>query len=99
MFQYYRTYYGYYIGLEIRKQIGKKFIYQMNNGVQIKRRWKKPRNPRSDKQQANRWKIKQAVLAWKALPESEWNYYRGLEPFKKIMSGYNFFVSNYVKLI
>lgn len=95
-FNYYHSYYGYSIGVQIRGQIGKKFIYQRIQNVQIKYPYKKPTNPRTTLQQAHRARIRQAVWAWQNLTENQKNFYRQKEPIRPIMSGYNYFISQYI---
>ncbi len=99
MFQYYRAFGYYLIGVAIRKQLGKEYIYRIRNNVQERMLYYVPTNPRTYAQQFNRWKVKQAVLSWKGLNEDEKNYYRNKEPFTKTMSGYNYFISEYLKNI
>ena len=99
MFQYYRSFYGYVLGVQIRKQLGKKYIYQVVGGKQIKYKYVVPGNPRTYLQQLNRWRMKQAVLSWQSLTDSVKNFYRSKEPFKKIMSGYNYYISAYIRRI
>lgn len=95
-FNYYHSYYGYPIGVQIRGQIGKKFIYQRIQNVQIKYPYKKPTNPRTTLQQAHRARIRQAVWAWQDLTQIQKNFYRQKEPIRPIMSGYNYFISQYI---
>lgn len=97
MFQYYRNYYDNVIGVNIRKQIGKRYIYQVVNGKQIRKRYVVPHDPRDPVVLFNRWKLAQAVLSWKAQTESTKQSYREKEPFKKIMSGYNYYIGEYMR--
>lgn len=99
MFNYYHTYYGYLIATQIRKQLGKKYIYRRLKNVQIKMLYYTPTNPRTETQQNNRNKIRLAVLAWQYLTEEQKNFFRSKEPIKPIMSGYNFFIREYVKAL
>ena len=54
-----------------------------------------PKNPRSDPQQTNRGKMTAGVLAWQALTQEQKNHYNKLAIGKK-MSGYNFFLKQYL---
>lgn len=97
MFQYYRSFGYYVIGINIHKQIGKRYIYQVVGGKQIRKRYVVPFDPRDPVVLFNRWKMKQAVLSWKAQDESTKQSYREKEPFKKIMSGYNYYIGEYMR--
>lgn len=55
----------------------------------------KPTNPRTDKQQANRERIKNAVIAWQALSEEEKNVWRAKKK-PHHHSGYIKFIKNYL---
>jgi len=55
-----------------------------------------PSNPRTEEQQANRQKIADGVLTWKNLTEEEKSVYNK-EAIGKRMSGYNLFLSEYLK--
>ncbi len=55
-----------------------------------------PTNPRTEKQQANRQKIADAVLAWQNLTEQEKNNYNKEARFRQY-TGYNLFVKRYLK--
>lgn len=96
-FQFYNSFYGYYPGVQIRGQIGKSFIYQIQHGVQVRYAYVVTDNPRTDLQQANRNKIKLAVISWKSLSEETKNFYRRKEPITPTMSGYNYYISEYIK--
>ena len=99
MFDYYHTYYGNLVGTQIRKQIGKNFIYRRRGNQQEKYPYVVPSNPRTPTQQANRNRIRIAVLAWQALSEQQKNSYRSKEPIVPIMSGYNFFIREYIETL
>lgn len=99
MFQYSSTYDYIPLGIKIRKQLAKRYIYQNRKGTQVKYDYVVPSNPRTLLQQANRWKIIQAVFGWKSLAEQEKQNYRDMEPFTNIMSGYNYFIQQYLKTL
>ena len=96
-FNFYDEYYGQYIGIGIRKTVGKQWTYQILHGKQRKYRYTVVPNPRTASQQANRLKIRHAVLAWQDLNPIQQQNYRKKEPFTPKMSGYNFFLSKYLK--
>ena len=57
-----------------------------------------PRNPDTEKQRAVRCTFGDAVRSWKALSSDEkdtWN--RRVSGMKKIMSGYNLYISEFMK--
>jgi len=99
MFNYYNSFDYIPIGLKVRKQLGKKYIYQIRNGTQVRYDYVVPDNPRTELQQANRWRIRQAVLSWQSLNDDQKQSYRKLEPFKKPMSGYNYYIQQYIKVL
>lgn len=96
-FNYYDSYYGYPVATKIRGSIGNKFTYQLRHNKQYKIKYYVPTNPRTAPQQANRDKIKYAVLKWHSLTEIQKNFYRKKEPIRPTMSGYNFFIREYMK--
>lgn len=95
-FLYYNTYYGYGVGTKVRGQIGKKYIYQLIHNKQYRYPYYKPANPRTAPQQNNRTKILNAVNAWKILTPLQKQSYRDMEPFSPPMSGYNYFIQQYL---
>lgn len=97
-FKFYRSYYDYIVATKIRKQLGHKWIYRVRFNKQEKFPYYKPDNPRTYYQQAIRSKIRHAVWSWQSLSENTKNYYRKLEPIRPIMSGYNFYISQYLKI-
>lgn len=99
MFDYYHSYDYNLIATQIRKQIGKKFIYRRRSNQQQKYPYVVPSNPRTPTQQNNRNKIRLAVLAWQSLTDQQKKFYSDKEPITPTMSGYNFFISEYVKSI
>jgi len=56
-----------------------------------------PGNKKTDKQLTQQNKLRQAVLKWQSLSESEKNTYRAMENYKTIHEGFCFFVSEYIK--
>lgn len=97
-FLWYNEFYGEYVGIKIRGAVGKKWIYQVVNNVQKKYPYVVPSNPRTAAQQAQRDLLRNAVNAWHALTDDQRNVYRRGEPYRPTMSGYNFFISSYIKL-
>jgi wobble nucleotide-excising tRNase len=59
------------------------------------RKYKKPKNPRTRKQQGNRNKFKRAVGEWKKLSEKEKENYKELAE-ELHMTGFNLFISKYL---
>jgi len=98
MFLFYTYFYGYFVGMKITKTIGKKWIYRTWHNKQLRYRWYKPNNPRTQKQQRQRDLLRQAIIAWKQLTEKIKNTYRKLEPITPTMSGYNFYLRQYIRL-
>lgn len=95
-FNWYDSYYGYFIGLKIQKTIGKKWIYQVVGNVQKKYAYYQYYNPNSPEQQRYRDLLRKAVQSWHTLSEEEKILYDKNVPPKKIMSGFNFFISEYI---
>lgn len=96
MFNYYHEFYGVYLGLGIRKQLGKKYIYQIVNGVQRKYPYVVPSRPNTPGQQKMTDLLKKAVQSWHTLTSTEKKYYDDNTPLGKTMSGFNYFVSLYI---
>lgn len=55
-----------------------------------------PGNPQTIPQQANRGKLSAAIFLWRALSDSQKNIWRA-KCYNKRMSGYNLFLSTYIK--
>lgn len=74
-------------------------IYQRrkcSDGVRtIRMKFYSPYNPQTEAQQANRQKFSSAVSAWKLLTDEEKKEYNELAKGKN-MSGYNFFIRQYM---
>lgn len=96
-FDYYDEYYDQYIGMQIRGTIGKKFIYQRIGNRQKKYAWFIPPNPNTPAQQKMRFLLGQATYSWHDLTPSQQIAYESLKPKHLIMSGFNYFVSQYIK--
>jgi len=71
-----RTMHGVAIGMRIRGSIKKEYIFQMCNGGQQRKQWKKPYNPNSPGQQTLRSKFADAVAWAKGLSEAEKDAYK-----------------------
>jgi len=95
-FQYFSN--GYYcaVGIKIRGQIGKKYIYRIVKNTQHRYPYKKPYNPNSPLQQKYRFLYKHAILSWQSLPETEKAEYRKKEHRLGKMSGFNFYIREYI---
>jgi len=72
------------------------YAYVRKTGNQYSKTYRKPYNPRTPSQQAQRDKITQAVTAWLALSDAEKESYRQ-QSVNKPYSGYNWFIANYLK--
>ena len=73
-----------------------KIVHYNRRGTQCARRFVVPRNPDTAAQRVIRGSFREAVHAWQALPEAEkaqWNF----RTRYKTMTGYNLFVSRYMK--
>lgn len=75
-------------------------IYQMRKCLEgkipIKMKFYRPTNPRTIKQQANRIKLRDAVIAWSLLTDAEKNVYHERAKSWHYW-GYHLFVSEYMK--
>lgn len=95
-FDYYHEFYGVYIGLGIRKQVGKKYIYQVVKGDQRKYSYVVPSRPNSPGQQQMTDLLRKAVQSWHDLSTEEKLSYDHAIPAGKTMSGFNFYISEYI---
>ena len=95
-FNYFHHYYGTYIGIGIRKQIGKKYIYQIVRGQQKKYPYVVPFRPNSVGQQKMTHLLREAVALWHTLSSEDRLLYDGSTPPRKTMSGFNYFISLYI---
>lgn len=95
-FNYYHEFYGVYIGLGIRKQLGKKYIYQIVKSDQRKYSYVVPSRPNSPGQQKMTDLLRKATQSWHDLTSEEKKYYDDNVPLGKVMSGFNYYVSEYI---
>ena len=96
-FNFYDSYYGSYVGIDISGSIGNKFTFYSVSGKQHKRRWILPPDPQTPAQLNLRDLFRKAVASWQTLTNQQKEFYEKLRPRHKIMSGYNFFISSYMK--
>lgn len=96
-YNFFTLYYGYYIGMAARGTIGKKYVYQVVNNRQWKRRWVKPKDPKTPGQLNMRFLFACAVAAWHDLTDPEKLSWKDVNQGTKIYSGYNAFLSSYIK--
>lgn len=96
-FTFYNEFYGTYIGTKIRGAIGKRYVYQVVGNVQKKYPYFVPTDPKSSAQLRQRDLLRKAVQSWHTLTNQQQQYYRNLEPFTPIMSGFNYYVRIYIK--
>jgi hypothetical protein len=76
-------------------RLGKIVLYN-RNGIQCARSYAVPRNPDTPAQRENRKTFAEAVKLWQGLtPEEKYRYNRNARKLK--MSGYNLFISGYLK--
>ena len=85
------------LGLEARKQIAHAVIFRVKGGGQHRYPYFTPSNPQTPLQQANRARMADAVLSWKGLGEDTKQAYRDAVKWTKGISGYNFYVSLYLR--
>lgn len=74
------------------------FVFYKWKGIQCMRIYVIPHNPDTEKQRAVRHTFGDAVRSWKALSSDEkdiWN--RRASKMKKVMSGYNLYISDFMK--
>jgi len=73
-------------------------VFYKRMGRQCLRKYVIPRNPDTESQRLNRHTFRDAVLSWKELPLGEKEYYnRRVLREKKVMSGYNLYISEFMK--
>lgn len=90
------SYYGISIGIKIHGTIGKRWIYQVVENVQQKYAYYQYVNPDTPLQQKFRDLLKKAVQTWHTLSATEKTVYDQSIPPGKTMSGFNFFISEYI---
>ena len=96
-FDFYHEFYGNYVGMQIRGTIGKKIIYQRIGNIQRRYNYFIPPNPNTPAQQHMRFLLGRATDKWHTLTEPEKQGFETLKPKHKVMSGFNYFVSLYIK--
>jgi hypothetical protein len=95
-FNFFDTYYGYVIGFKIRGSIGNKYTYQVTKNVQCKHRYCRPPDPTSPAQLRQQDLMRLAMFAWHALPAAAKTNLPDYRRGSSIMSGFNYFLSNYI---
>lgn len=79
----------------LRGRLGSVVFYK-RYGTQCARTWIIPRNPNTESQRKIRRLFAEAVRAWQAMdPEQQYSFIRKARHTN--MSGYNLFISNYMK--
>ena len=84
------------IALQLRKTISHRDVYFVRGGVQYKRRWILPPNPRTQPQQNWRGVFRQAVSAWRDLTLPQRQEYNTIAHRRSGCTGFNVFVSHYL---
>jgi len=97
MFDFYTSFYDNYPGIKIQGTIGKKYVYRLDHNKQIKYIYKIPDDPKTPPQILQRGIFRQAVQSWHSLSDEQKNFYRRQEPYTPTMSGFNFFVRQYIR--
>jgi len=87
--------YGIYQQRYRRKDFWQKGYTPKGKRRNFKMKFYRPTNPRTEKQQAHRQILAEAVALWKALPLSTKKEYNK-KAYGKQMSGYNKFISEYL---
>lgn len=87
------------LSMEASGVLGKTIISETRKKVKYIKAYAKPKNPQTEKQQANRNYIKLAVIEWgkegyKGIDKQAWDFYAKTK--NKSMSGYNALVGFYV---
>lgn len=96
-FKYYNDYYNYIIGMSVVGQLGKAFVYYKWRGKQRRRKYFIPPYTNSDYQERHRQLFADAVHLWKNLSQLEKKNLDLKNPKYRVQSGYNFFISSYLK--
>jgi len=96
-FTFYPTFDYHILGVRARKQMAHKTIYRIRSGRQQQYAYFIPGDPRNPVVLYNRWKFKQAVFAWHDLTDQGKEFWDTRVPGHKIMSGFNFFISEYIR--
>lgn len=84
--------------LDARGSLGKNLIYKGNKSLNVIKKFRTPKNPRSSGQTSKRSLFALAIQGWQALyawTKTSWD----VEKIKtgKIMSGYNYYISEYLR--
>jgi hypothetical protein len=73
-------------------------VFYKHRGIQCLRRYVIPRNPDTEAQRVNRYTFRDAVSSWKKLSVHEKDIYnKKVLKIKTTMSGYNLYISEYMK--
>ena len=96
-FNYYHEFYGHYIGVTIHGAIGKKYIYRKHYRKQEKYPYQIPTNKNTPEQQRLRKLFGDAVRIWQGFSASQRRFYRSTKPKHLVMTGFNYFISLYMR--
>lgn len=96
-FNWWDSYYGNYLGVKAHGQLGKKFIFYCVNNRQLKRRYNVQQNISHPEQIRRHHLFRHANYSWTALRENQKKEERKKQQYDPTMSGYNYFISNYLK--
>jgi hypothetical protein len=96
-FDYYDSYYGYYIGIEPNGQIGHAWTYYTSKGTRIRRKYFIPPDPKTDEQLRRRELFRCIVDKWHTLTTQERKNLDFKMPKHLIMTGFNWYISSYLK--
>lgn len=96
-FNWWDSFYGQYIGVRIQGQVGKRYIYYIYKGQQLKRRYNVQQNLTHPNQIRVHENFKKANQAWQAQTPEQKETLKKLDQYNPTMSGYNYFISQYLK--
>lgn len=85
--------------IDAEGKIAKNIVSTKWKGIKISKKYKVPKNPRTERQQTGRNYMKDAVIGWKTagyidLDIEAWNRYAKIQ--KKAKSGYNQYITCYI---
>jgi len=96
-FRFYNDYYNYIVSIKLSGQIGHSYVYYLIKNVQYRRKYFIPPDPKTDAQLRIRDLMRKSVQKWHSLTPQEQTLHNVVPHYDPTMSGYNFFISCYIK--
>lgn len=96
-FNWWDSFYGQYIGTRTHGQLGKRYVYYVVKGKQLKRRYNVQHNLTHPNVIRTNENFRKAYWSWGTLSPGEKENWKRQNQYNPTMSGHNYFISQYLK--